>query len=97
PPALPDGYTGAGRPAPERSLMRNPHRFTLAFPGVSEPTDTLADALFLAGCGDAALAGRGGTVCLHFERHAGTPNEAGAAAVRDVRKDGYDATLVGVE
>jgi hypothetical protein len=77
--------------------MRNPHTFTLTLSGVSEPTDAMADALFRAGCGDAALAGRDGVVCLHFERQAPTLNESVAAAIRDVRKAGYDAVLRRVE
>jgi hypothetical protein len=77
--------------------MRIPHRFTLALSGVSEPTEAMADALYKAGCGDATLAGREGAVCLHFERQAPTLNEAVATALRDVRKAGYDAALVGVE
>jgi hypothetical protein len=62
---------------------------------VNEITEALENAVFEAGCDDALLHSRGESVYLSFEREAETFNEAFASAMKDVKKAGYQAILIG--
>ena len=61
------------------------HTFVLTLEPPEEVTPELEDALFEAGCDDAALGRSGGTVYLEFDREAPTFLDAVLSAIRDVQ------------
>jgi hypothetical protein len=58
--------------------------FTLVLRGVNEKTEGLEDALFEAGCDDALINFRNGTVYLDFDRESGNLEEAVISAIKQV-------------
>jgi hypothetical protein len=67
--------------------------FTLHLPDVTEPTDSVADALVESGCDDATLSVRCGRAYLVFSRAAPTLDEAVRSAIHDAGRAGYRAAL----
>jgi hypothetical protein len=62
------------------------HTFTLVLASPRTSNASLEDAVFEAGCDDAALGVRGDTVYLEFDRGAATLLEATMSAIRDVQR-----------
>lgn len=60
------------------------YNFTLVLSGVTKDTDGLEDALFEAGCDDALINFRNGTVYLDFDREARDIEEAIFSAIKQV-------------
>lgn len=73
------------------------HRFTVILDGLSEMTDTDADALYEAGCDDGSPGSREGVAFVAFDREAPSLTEAIGSAARDVRKAGFDVVRVEIE
>lgn len=72
------------------------YTFTLVLGGVNEQTDGLEDALFNAGCDDALVNFRNGTVYLDFDREANSLEEAILSAIQAVEGLALNATVVSV-
>lgn len=70
------------------------HQFTLILAGVSELTAEAANALYEAGCDDATLCARNGTMYVHFDRDAQSLDDALRSAIDDVRSAGYQVARV---
>jgi hypothetical protein len=64
----------------------NLHTFTLILDGPLAITPGLEDAVYEAGCGDAALGHRGQVVYLEFDRKAPTFKDAVLSGIRDVQR-----------
>jgi hypothetical protein len=75
------------------------HEFTLVLTSGAELTDQLLNALFEAGCDDAAASLQSGVLRLDFTRSAPSLKDAILSAIRDVRKAkiGADVRRVDVE
>ena len=73
------------------------HTFVLVLSGISEPDESLEDALFDAGCDDAILAFRSGVGYLEFDREAHTLESAILSAVRSVERAKHPVTISHVE
>lgn len=73
------------------------HNFVLVLCCVSEPVDTIEDALFESGCDDAILSSRNGVTYLEFDRKAETLQAAILSAVLDVEKTEVGVKVVRVE
>jgi len=73
------------------------HSFVLVLRGVSEPDDTVEDALFEAGCDDAILAFRNGVAYLEFDRRASNSESAILSAVRNVERSKHPVAVSHVE
>lgn len=69
------------------------HEFVLVLSGVNTLDDRIANALLGAGCDDATISLRFGTVYLSFDREAISLQEAILSAIRDVAKAGIGATV----
>jgi hypothetical protein len=69
------------------------HDFVLVLAGVTDLTPKQEDALFEAGCDDATISLRFGTIYLTFTRFAPTLKEAVLTALRDVRKANIGAVV----
>ena len=66
------------------------YEFTLVLDGVDDQTEGLEDQLFDAGCDDALINFRNGTVYLDFNREASSVEDAVISAIKDVE----NSTLV---
>ena len=73
------------------------YNFVLVLTGVSEPDDTVEDALFEAGCDDAILAFRNGVAYLEFDRRAISLEAAILSAVRNVERAKHPVAVSHVE
>jgi hypothetical protein len=62
------------------------YQFTLVLKNVDENTTDLEDSLFEAGCDDALINFRNGTVYLDFDRKAHFLDDAVIDAIRDVEQ-----------
>jgi len=71
--------------------------FTLILREVAEMTESLANALYDAGCDDATVGSSSGVARVSFSREAATLQDAIQSAVRDVRKAGCDIARVEIE
>jgi transcriptional regulator with XRE-family HTH domain len=71
--------------------------FVLVLSGIPEITGDVEDALFEAGCDDATLGTRGGTVYLSFTREAPSFISAVTSAIQDVRKAGIGADVLRID
>jgi hypothetical protein len=71
--------------------------FTLILRGVTEITDSLADALYEAGCDDATAGSSCGVARVSFSREAATLQDAIQSAVRDLRLAGCEIARVEIE
>jgi len=71
-----------------------PYHFTLILSGVDDHTEGLEDALFEAGCDDALINFRNGTVYLDFTREAGCFDDAVICAIKDVESSTLPAKVI---
>lgn len=69
------------------------YQFTLVLKNVDETTDNLEDSLYEAGCDDALINFRGGTVYLDFDREAPSLEEAVISAVQNVESASIKAMV----
>ncbi len=76
--------------------MKKIYQFTLVLKGVDENTPELEDALYNAGCNDALINFREGTVYLDFDRKANTLKEAVISAIRDIESSSLGGIVVSV-
>lgn len=76
--------------------MNKFYQFTLVLDGVDEKTSNLEDALFEAGCDDALINYKNGTVYLDFDRDDKSLEHAIISAIRSVESCGIGATIVSV-
>ncbi|MFO1257123.1 MAG: hypothetical protein U1E78_01680 [Gammaproteobacteria bacterium] len=74
--------------------MKDIHEFTLVLDGVDETTQGLEDTLFEAGCDDALINFRNGTVYLDFEREQDSLENAVLSAIRAVEGCGLGAKVI---
>lgn len=71
--------------------------FTLILRDVAEMTDSLANALYDAGCDDATAGSSGGVARVSFSREAATLQDAIQSAVCNVRQAGCEIARVEIE
>jgi hypothetical protein len=72
------------------------YSFTILLAGFDEITTSLEDAIYEAGCGDAALGMRAGVPYLAFDREADSLEEAIRSAIKDVENVGQGVEVVKV-
>ena len=77
--------------------MTNIHQFTLLLDGVKADTPNLEDSLFEAGCDDALINTKSGTVYLDFDREGETLEKAIISAINDVESASINALVVSIE
>jgi hypothetical protein len=71
-----------------------PYEFDVVLKGVAAVTDDQADTLFAAGCDDGTPASCNGTAWIHFDREAGSLEEAIRSAVAQVRSAGFTVSKI---
>ena len=71
--------------------------FTLILRDFAEMTDSLANALYGAGCDDATVGSSCGVARVSFSREAAALQDAIQSAVRDVRQAGCEIARVEIE
>jgi len=71
--------------------------FTLIVRDVAEMTESLANALYGAGCDDATVGSSCGVVRVSFSREAAQLQDAIQSAVHDVRQAGCEIARVEIE
>lgn len=72
------------------------YQFTLVLKNVDEKTISLEDSLYEAGCSDALINFRNGTVYLEFDRESSSLEEAVISAIRDVKASPVDMDVASV-
>ena len=72
------------------------YQFTLVLKGVNQDTPDLEDSLYEAGCDDALINFRDGTVFLDFDREDTSLEEAVISAIKNVRSSTIDAEIASV-
>lgn len=65
------------------------YEFDVVLQGITEVTDTQADALFEAGCDDGTPTSCNGVAWVHFDREASSLEDAIRQAVSQVRAAGF--------
>jgi hypothetical protein len=80
-----------------RTSCETEHDFALVSTGVTELTNQVEDALFEAGCSDATISVRLGTVYLRFARVASSLDDAVFRAIHDVRRANIGADVLRVD
>jgi hypothetical protein len=70
------------------------YEFDVVLKGVAAVTDDQADALFAAGCDDGTPASCDGAAWVHFDREAGSLEEAIRSAVAQVRSAGFTVSKI---
>jgi hypothetical protein len=73
------------------------YQFDVALKDVSEVTDDQADRLFAAGCDDGTPTSCIGLAWIHFDREAGSLEEAISSAVGQVQGAGFLVSKVELE
>jgi hypothetical protein len=76
--------------------MNKVYQFTLVLDGVDEKTPCLEDILFEAGCGDALINYRNGTVYLNFDRESEDLEQVIISAIKNVESTDLGAEIVSV-
>ena len=71
----------------------NLYQFTLVLDGVDEKTPDLEDALFEAGCDDALINYKNGTVYLDFDREGEELECTIISAIKDIESANVGATI----
>lgn len=71
-------------------------QFTLILKNVTENTPDLEENIFDAGCDDALINFRNGTVYLDFDREANSLEEAVISAIKDIESNVVDSEVVSV-
>ena len=74
----------------------NTHEFTLVLDCVTDKTQGLEDHLFKAGCDDALINFRGGTVYLDFNREAPSFEDAVISAIKDTESSPLGARVINI-
>lgn len=64
--------------------MSNSYQFTLILEGIDETTPGLEDSIFEAGCQDALINYKNGTVYLDFDREGESLENAIITAIKDI-------------
>ncbi|MGE3920246.1 MAG: helix-turn-helix transcriptional regulator [Gammaproteobacteria bacterium] len=72
------------------------YQFTLVLKNVDENTPNLEDSLYEAGCDDALINFRNGTVYLDFDRKAASLQNAIMSAIKDVESGSIGAKVIHV-
>lgn len=75
---------------------KNYFNFTLVLHGVDDKTEGLEDALFEAGCDDALINYRNGTIYLDFDRASDNLEEAVISAIKQVEGLSFNITVASV-
>ncbi len=70
------------------------YEFTLVLSGIAAVSEEAANALYEAGCADGTFCARNGLAYVHFDRDAGTLEEALQSAIANVRAAGFDVARV---
>ncbi|MGQ3890319.1 helix-turn-helix transcriptional regulator [Legionella sp. CNM-1927-20] len=76
--------------------MSNTYQFTLILDGVDDTTPNLEDTLFEAGCDDALINYKNGTVYLDFDREGENLERAILSAIKDIESTHIGARIVSV-
>ncbi|HAU1788577.1 hypothetical protein [uncultured Legionella sp.] len=76
--------------------MSNLYQFTLILDCVDETTPGLEDALFEAGCGDALINYKNGTVFLDFDREGENLENTIISAIKDIESANIGARIISV-
>lgn len=76
--------------------MSNLYQFTLILDGVDETTPGLEDALFEAGCDDALINYKNGTVYLDFDREGEELEHTIISAIKDIESANIGARIISV-
>lgn len=77
-------------------MSDNIYQFTLVLKNIDENTAGLEDKLYQAGCDDALINFRNGTVYLEFDRNAASLKDAVISAIKAVENARIGATVVNV-
>lgn len=80
----------------KEKIMSNLFQFTLILDGIDENTPNLEDALFEAGCDDALINFKNGTVYLDFDREGEDFEKVILSAIRDIESSGLGASISSV-
>jgi len=80
----------------KENKMSKVYQFTLVLDGVDEKTPNLEDALFEAGCDDALINYKNGTVYLDFDREDENLEHAIISAIKAVESTSLGAKIVSV-
>lgn len=78
------------------NVLQKTYQFMLVLKNVDERTPNLEDSLYEAGCDDALINFRNGTVYLDFDRKADSLEEAVLSAIRDVENSSIKAIVTNV-
>ncbi len=70
------------------------YEFDVVLKGMSEVTDDQADRLFASGCDDCTPASCDGVAWIHFDREAGSLEDAISSAVAQVQAAGFVVSKV---
>jgi hypothetical protein len=73
------------------------YEFNVVLKDTTEVSDDQADALFAAGCDDGTPASSNGMAWVHFDRAAGSLEEAIRSAVGQVQAAGFGAAKVEID
>lgn len=76
--------------------MKKYYQFTLILKNVDEDTPNLEDSLYDAGCDDALINFRAGTVYLDFDREATSLEDAVVSAIKNVESSSVQAIVASV-
>lgn len=76
--------------------MNSNYQFTLIIDGIDDKTPGLEDALFAAGCDDALINYKNGTVYLDFDREGEELEVVILSAIKDVESSNIGAKIVSV-
>jgi predicted DNA-binding transcriptional regulator AlpA len=77
-------------------MKQKAFQFTLVLNNVHENTPDLEDSLYEAGCDDALVNFRNGTVYLDFDRKASSLEEAVISAIKDIQSSSVEANVASV-
>lgn len=80
----------------KEAKMNNSYQFTLILDGVDDKTLGLEDALFEAGCDDALINYKNGTVYLDFDREGDDLEEVILSAIKNTEASNIGAKIVSV-
>src|SRR5438045_462050 len=76
--------------------VKTTYQFTLVLKGVGQDTPDLEDSLYEAGCDDALINFRNGTIFLDFDREASSLEEAVISAIKNIRSSTIDAEIASI-
>jgi hypothetical protein len=78
------------------NVLQKTYQFMLVLKNADEGTPNLEDSLYEAGCDDALINFRNGTVYLDFDRKANSFEQAVLSAIRDVENASIKAVVINV-